>query len=444
MITENNLALSMIVRDAEEHLRNCLESCKGLVSEIVIGDTGSTDQTVSIARSFGARIVDVPWTDDFSAARNAVLRSTAADWVLVLDADEMLDPGEAVVLAQHLRALSTHGYRVPIRNYVLSVRERLWDQPAKTNDSEMPTVKQYPAFVQHENVRLFRRDPRIRFTGRVHETVGHSILDAGLQLERSSFSIHHVGMAASEQTRARKNLLYRRLGMEKIKEMPHDAQAHFELGLVELDNFSNLQEALALFRKARRLNAGFPQAWFFEGVALARMERFSDALDPLLRAEKMGLRNALVAELLGDTYYNLGRFLDAAGAFRTAMGRDETNPRIRSKAGLAMVRAGSEAAGVEHLRSAIELAPSDGELHDRLLQAFVSLDKLGDAAATAEAKLEAVGNPASTDFLRAAALWFQLGRLARSSAVLQVGLQMYPQEEKLRTGLTQVLRADST
>ena len=109
-----------------------------------------------------------------------------------------------------------------------------------------------------------------------------------------------------------------------------------------------------------------------------------------------------------------------------------------------MVRAGSEAAGVEHLRSAIELAPSDGELHDRLLQAFVSLDKLGDAAATAEAKLEAVGNPASTDFLRAAALWFQLGRLARSSAVLQVGLQMYPQEEKLRTGLTQVLRADST
>ena len=444
MTTENNLALSMIVRDAQEHLKNCLESCIGLVSEIVIGDTGSQDQTVSIAKSFGAKIVDVPWTDDFSAARNAVLQSTSAAWVLALDADEMLDPSEATVLMQHLRASAVYGYQVPIRNYVLSIRERLWDQPAKPNDSEMPTIKHYPAFVQHENVRLFRRDPRIQFTGRVHETVGRSILNAGLQLGRSSFSIHHLGMAASEETRARKNLLYRRLGIEKIKEMPGDAQAHFELGLVELDNFSNLQEALTLFRKARRLNPGFPQAWFFEGVTLTRLERFSDALDPLVRAEKTGLRNALVAELLGDTYYNLGRFLDAANAFQMAMGRDESNPRIRSKTGLAIVRAGNHSAGIEHLRSAIDLTPSDGELHDRLLQAFVSLDKIEDAAATAEAKLEAVSNPGSIDFLRAAALWFQLGRLARSSAVLQVGLQMYPEEEKLRAGLSQVFQRQPT
>src|SRR5215475_13512420 len=115
MTTENNLALSMIVRNAQEHLKNCLESCIGLVSEIVIGDTGSQDQTVSIAKSFGAKIVDVPWTDDFSAARNAVLQSTSAAWVLALDADEMLDPSEATVLMQHLRASAVYGYQVPIR-----------------------------------------------------------------------------------------------------------------------------------------------------------------------------------------------------------------------------------------------------------------------------------------------------------------------------------------
>jgi tetratricopeptide (TPR) repeat protein len=443
MTARNTIALSMIVRDAQAHLKNCLHSCVGLVSEIVIGDTGSRDETVSIAKGFGARVVSVPWTDDFAAARNIVLRSTSADWVLVMDADELLDPAAGTTLTQHIHSPSVAGYQVPIRNYVLSLQERLWDQPAQRNDSEFPAVKCYPAFVQHENVRLFRRDPRIRFTGRVHETVGRSIQDAGLPLDRSRFCIHHLGMVSSEETRARKNLLYRRLGIEKIKEMPHDAQAHFELGLIELDNFSKPQAALALFRKARRINPKFQQAWFFEGVTLYRLERFTDALDSLNRSEKAGVRSSLLAELLGDTYYNLGRFAEAVKSFETAIDRDPTNPRTRSKMGLAMVRTGNHPAGIEHLRSAIGVAPSDGELHDRLLQALVSMDRLAEAAAVADAKLEALTTPTSLDFLRAAALWCQLGRLARSSAVLQVGLEMYPQEERLQKSLSELAQLQS-
>src|SRR5262249_30328503 len=128
MSTENTVALSMIVRDAQEHLRRCLESCAGLLSEIVIGDTGSQDQTVAIAKSFGAAILSVPWTDDFAAARNAVLREVRSDWILVLDADELLDPSAHTHLARHLQARSIAGYQVPIRNYVLNMQERLWDQ----------------------------------------------------------------------------------------------------------------------------------------------------------------------------------------------------------------------------------------------------------------------------------------------------------------------------
>src|ERR1700733_14329760 len=85
------LALSMIVRDAAATLRQCLESVRGIADEIVIGDTGSTDSTIEIAREFGARIIEVPWTNDFSAARNTVLAEVRSDWVLALDADEVLD-----------------------------------------------------------------------------------------------------------------------------------------------------------------------------------------------------------------------------------------------------------------------------------------------------------------------------------------------------------------
>src|ERR1700742_4052585 len=85
------LALSMIVRNGGQDFVHCLESVRGIVDEIVIADTGSTDSSVTIAQQFGAKIIHVPWTNDFAAARNAALEAVTADWVLVLDADEQLD-----------------------------------------------------------------------------------------------------------------------------------------------------------------------------------------------------------------------------------------------------------------------------------------------------------------------------------------------------------------
>ena len=72
-------------------------------------------------------------------------------------------------------------------------------------------------------------------------------------------------MAGDEAGQARKNTLYRELGRQKISEMPDNAQAHFELGLLEMDNFHNFADAQQLFERARTLNPRFGLAWFFEG-----------------------------------------------------------------------------------------------------------------------------------------------------------------------------------
>ena len=84
------LSLSMIVRNEQERLGACLDSVKAFTDEMVILDTGSTENTIAIAKAAGARVEQLPWPGDFAPARNAALYYVTGDWVLVLDADECL------------------------------------------------------------------------------------------------------------------------------------------------------------------------------------------------------------------------------------------------------------------------------------------------------------------------------------------------------------------
>ncbi len=85
------ISLCMIVKDEEANLPACLITVADLVDEIIVVDTGSADRTRECAEHFGARVVDFPWVDDFSAARNESLRHATGEWILWLDADDRID-----------------------------------------------------------------------------------------------------------------------------------------------------------------------------------------------------------------------------------------------------------------------------------------------------------------------------------------------------------------
>ncbi|WGL51906.1 glycosyltransferase family 2 protein [Nocardioides sp. BP30] len=99
------ISVAMIVRDEEAVLDRCLASLQGVVDEIVVIDTGSTDRTVEIARSYGATVGHFEWIDDFGAARAYSLEQTTHPWRLVLDADEwIVDPDAARELLDRVGA----------------------------------------------------------------------------------------------------------------------------------------------------------------------------------------------------------------------------------------------------------------------------------------------------------------------------------------------------
>jgi glycosyltransferase involved in cell wall biosynthesis len=105
------LSLCMIVKDGAGVLGRCLDSASSLDPEIVVVDTGSTDDTAEIAARFGAKVIRFDFTFvDFAAARNRALLEARGQWIVVLDADETLQPSSVPLIHELCARDANAGY----------------------------------------------------------------------------------------------------------------------------------------------------------------------------------------------------------------------------------------------------------------------------------------------------------------------------------------------
>ena len=433
-----SLELSMIVKNGESTLARCLESARSVVDEIVIGDTGSTDTTAEIARSYQARIVDVPWQDDFSKARNAALNQGRCDWVLFLDADELLDSGAAADISQLIRNEKVYGYDVRIWNYVRTLTNRMLNRPAEPNPHRIDAAKSYPAYVEHTNVRLFRRHPEIFFEGQVHEGVADRIKRLGFKVIAANFVIHHLGIAEDEAgVRKRKTEYYQALGKKKLIDSPDDFRAHYELGLGELEHFRNPQAALPYFQRALELKPNSNVLWTYAGICYVRMGKLPEGLEALKKAKRLGASDAVHLEAMGDAGYHMEKIEEAKRSYKAAMAAGSNSSLVQSKIGVCEVRLGSATAGLQRIQAAIEREPEFGELYDILMAAALFAGNSELAAATSEQRLS-IGSPSADSFLISAGIWSQLGKWDRAAEVVRIGIKTFPQNPNLLSASAEI------
>jgi tetratricopeptide (TPR) repeat protein len=155
------IALCLIAKNEAALIGACLDSVAAAVDQMIVVDTGSTDETVAIAQSKGAEIVHFEWCDDFSAARNAALPFVQADWVLVLDCDEQLASGAAQAIRLAVQQARAEAYLMPLLDadsMDASPDEVVSGQRALRETLWLP--------------RLFRFSADLRWQGRVHENLG--------------------------------------------------------------------------------------------------------------------------------------------------------------------------------------------------------------------------------------------------------------------------------
>ncbi len=274
------LSATLIVKNEAANLKRCLDSVAGVVDEVVVVDTGSTDDTVAVAETLGARVLHHVWTQDFGVARNVGIDAARGEWILHLDADEAVTPESARAMRETVQACAADGLLVTMHHFTL---------PDALSDH-----------LESEEVRLFRNRPDYRFELNLHTQILPSIQRAGGVVAASGLRIWHYGYLSEQaqgSDRLRRNVA---LLEAEARRRPQDAYSWIKLGVT--------QQTLGLDDEAERT---LLHVWQQQDVNGVNVEVLQQSLAAL----------AAIAERRGDFpaarhYARLG--LDVPGAVRMA------------------------------------------------------------------------------------------------------------------------------
>jgi tetratricopeptide (TPR) repeat protein len=289
------LTACLIVRDEERHLANCLHSIAEVADQIVIIDTGSVDQSVEIAKAFGATVGEFTWTNDFAAARNESLRLATGSWVLWIDADERLAPGALPTLLSAMIRTHIGGYAIDIVNYL----------------SEETTEDRFV----HSPCRLFQRLEGVAFEGTIHEQVGPSIERLGLPIARlDGTHFDHFGYRQDEmdaKSKAARNFAAITAALEHD---PEDGFQWFNLGNAHFTAGDYEQAAAALARATDLVGPGAQHGQvlhYMLAASLTALERAEEAISACHASRRAGYGGPLIDFAEAAAEFKAGNLEDA-------------------------------------------------------------------------------------------------------------------------------------
>lgn len=288
-------SLNMIVKNEEQLIANVLDSIDLIMDEIVVCDTGSSDQTVTLADQYGVTVLHDPWQNDFSRARNKAIEASTCDWILWMDADDRLEEASVELL------------------------QRLWQKAAPqgmafciVNERENITPIE---FIQ---VRLFPRDPDIRFEQKIHEQIMYSIARKKLPFTRhQEVRIHHTGYHSAKihRKKAERN---KPLLIAEINKNPEDPT--LQLGLADcLMVLDKTDEAKELYKSVIKNNSAWKKNSDVFVQAHINLAKIFFRQKDLYNAKRYFLRSLYLDKSRVESYYALARiYLDEGNEKKAA------------------------------------------------------------------------------------------------------------------------------
>lgn len=297
--TPMTLGVVMIVKNEEKNLGGILSDIRDAVDEICIVDTGSSDGTVALAESFGARMEHFSWNDDFSAARNHSLACAQSDYRLWLDADDRIDEGGVKALLKLKSRLRPQKDRA----YVLKILSRSKDMPDTLSCQ----------------TRIIPNRKGVLFEGRVHEQILPSLQRTGVMVEPVDITIMHTGYhdLDARRAKARRNL---DILTDELRAGKDTASQHFFMAMacIGMEDYGQCLEHLYKARQKRTDEDWLHFSYSISTDCLLRLGRTDEARREISGGIALFRNSPLLHYYLGLACMRAGQFTEAAAAFRKA------------------------------------------------------------------------------------------------------------------------------
>ncbi|MDR6999285.1 glycosyltransferase [Neobacillus niacini] len=291
---ESLFGIHIIVKDEAEMLPQCLESIQG-ADEIIVVDTGSTDDSPILAGSYGAKVVKTLWQDSFSEPRNEALRHANTEWILYLDADERLVSNLNAV-RELLQTTNAEAFTVLIDN-------KLGPNPEDC--------------LKHRAIRIFRNGRGYQFTGRIHEDIGQSIVDkcGSSFIKDSPIRIDHYGYLPQIITPKNKVVRNKELLKKELAEEPNHPFYLYNMGITYCQE-GHLEDAKAFMNKAL---IHTPDVAPYRATLIRDLSKIMLELHEVQQAETILRKELLIYPDYSDLSYLLGESLKMQGLFEASL-----------------------------------------------------------------------------------------------------------------------------
>lgn len=288
---EITISLCMIVRDEEETIGRCLDSVKEIVDEMIIVDTGSIDRTKEIVSEYTSHIYDFEWIDDFAAARNFSFSKATQDYILWLDADDVLLEDVKREFKRLKRELDEKVDAV-LMPYHLTL-------DANGN----------PSYSSRRN-RLVKRERNFKWFGKVHE-----YLEVYGEILKSDIGIVHQ----KEKAWTNRNLKIYESAVERGEELsPRDV---FYYANECVDNQKH-EEAILLYEKFLKDGKGWKEDNIYAagklGDCYAKLEQWEKAVEACMKSFQYDIPRGEICTRLGNIYMTQEKYKEAIYWYKTA------------------------------------------------------------------------------------------------------------------------------
>lgn len=200
------VSMVMIVRDEAENLRDCLAPVLDWVDEIIVVDTGSTDDTREIANGLGCTVVEFAWCDDFAAARNHGLAHATGDWIFWMDADDRIE----------MKAIG-------------ALRKAIDGHKADAFMCQVTSKCPNGLVIATSHLALFRNHRGVQFEGALHEDATISALRAGLRIVTTDIPIRHLGYEQTKEQERVKLIRNRDIIVKQLAGDPSNLRTRYHL-----------------------------------------------------------------------------------------------------------------------------------------------------------------------------------------------------------------------